>query len=285
MGYIKKITAGCISFLFCIHPAFSQVETDTVFYPRDSVIELPPDPTTIFFQEGEKIKTPDKVRLRLKNKKQQTLAAFFKELGYGDPDSPQFMDHVLSDLDNDGKKELLIWNYTGGAHCCDEIWLFRPLGNSLYQYTHKLFAGNIQITAGKEFVYNFHEQMGYFFTCFACGYEDSTGRLVPLAAVSLRYQQGKLLVQPGDTALKKIINANLSLLGSRPFQALDEEWSQDDGWRKEIALNLAVFYYSFGRNLSATCQLFLKHYRHPDAVRFWDRFREQIRYIRTQNDF
>src|SRR5690606_18464410 len=101
-----------VSLLFGVIIADAQVRVgDTVFYARDSVIELEPDPTTIFFQQGEKTKTPKNIVLITKERKTITLANFFKTLVADETDSPLYSDHAFADLDKDGKKELLISNF------------------------------------------------------------------------------------------------------------------------------------------------------------------------------
>ncbi len=277
----------CFFFLFLFgHQLTAQVETDSVMYARDSALDVPTDPTILFFQEGEKIKAPAKVSLLMKDKKTRTLAAFLKSMGDPSLGEAVYADHVIADLDKDGRKELLIYNYTGGAHCCDELYIFKNTATNKYQQIAKLFAGNTIITKKNEFIYDFHEQFGYFFTCFACGYEDTAGE-GPLSnsAITLRYRNGKLGVTPGDEELKALINDNLGLLGEKPYQPLEDDIAQDDGIRKEFALNLAVYYYSFGRNLSATRQLFIRYYKHPDATKVWNGFSRQLRYLQEQNFF
>lgn len=92
-------------------------------------------------------------------------------------------------------------------------------------------------------------------------------------------------VVPGDPELKSIIHGNLGKLGKKPYQPLEKDVDFDDGLRKEMAFNLAVYYYSFGRNLTETQQLFSRYYKHPDAKKVWAGFTRQLRYMREQNDF
>ena len=76
---------------------------------------------------------------------------------------------------------------------------------------------------------------------------------------------------PGDNELKATINDNLSILGKRPYKKLSDDMDFDDGLRKAVALNLAVFHYSFGRNMVETKKLFDKYYRFPDAKKSMER--------------
>ena len=257
-----------------------QAQEDSLMHQRDSAVIAGDDPTTMFFQNEEKSKTPGKVLLVTKTGKTVSLSNFLK-----DPDFDA-ADHVLSDLDNDGKKELLIYNYTGGAHCCDEIYIFKNTGPGKYQYVATLFAGHTLITKEKEFVFTFYELFGYFFTCYACGLIDTTDEApIDIRAITLHYSKGKLLINPGDPELRSIINDNLAKLGEQPYEKLDEELAQDNGLRKEFAMNLAVYYYSFGKNLPETQRLFNKYYKFPDAKKVWTEFAKQLLQIRKDNNF
>lgn len=255
---------------------------DTVLYARDSALDVPTDPTLLFFQQGEKSKTPGKVILVLKNKKSKSLKSFLAGFGYDNNPSP-YADHAFADLDKDGKKELLVYNYTGGAHCCDEIYIFSNSGPNKYRYAGKLFAGNSIFTTENRFIFHFTEQFGYFFTCFACGYADSA--IVENFSIQVQYKKGRLQVVAGDAAYKMGILKNLKALGSKPYQPLEAAIGQDDGWRKEFAYNLAAYYFSFGKNIAATKSLFLQYYKYPDTQAVWKQFVVQLNHMRRENDF
>ena len=258
----------------------AQAQEDSVRYARDSAMEVVTDPTTAFFQSGQRIPATVKTTLITKSKKIITLAAWLKS------EDMTYSDHTLADLDNDGKKELLISNFTGGAHCCDEIYIFKNIGVNKYQYSAKLFAGNTEIYNDKKFIYNFYEQFGYFFTCFACAYSDTSDTApVETHHIALKYNRGKLSVIPGDKELRNTITDNLDKLSEQPYEKLDNELTQDNGLRKEFALNLAVFYYSFGRNLPETQKLFNKYYKFPDNKKVWAAFVKNLNYIRGDSDF
>lgn len=257
-----------------------QAQEDSVRYAKDSAIVTDTDPTTDFFQHGERIPASTKTLLITKAGKIIRLQTWLKD------QDMRYADHTLADLDNDGKKELLVSNFTGGAHCCDEIYIFKSIGVNKYQYVIKLFAGNTEITKEKQFIYNFHEQLGYFFTCFACSYGDTSDTApVEVHSITLKYNKGKLAIIPGDKELRNTINDNLAKLGEQPYEKPDEYMGQDNGLRKEIAMNLAVFYYSFGRSLPETQKLFYKYYKHPDAKKLWSTFVKNLNYIKSDNDF
>lgn len=253
--------------------AFAQEPADTAIVPET-------DPTILFFQQGEKVIDPAKTLLVTKARKTFSLKKFTET------ELSDYADHVLADLDDDGKKELLLYDFTGGAHCCDEVYIFKNTVPGKYQHVAKLFAGNTIITADKQFVFNFYEHFGYFFTCFACAYTDTTDEApLEVRSIHLKYTKGKLSVVKGDQELRSAINDNLGKLGEQPYEVLEDEISFDNGLRKEVALNLAVFYYSFGKSLPATKQLFDKYYKFPDARKVWGAFVKNLQEVRTNNDF
>jgi hypothetical protein len=271
--------------VFLFSQTKAQVIEDTVMYAKDSAVELATNQTTLFFQEAEKTKTPDKTILITKTKKALSLKKFLNTLNGGIMDAPLYADHGFTDLDGDGKKELLIWNFTGGAHCCDEIYIFKNIAANKYQHAAKMFAGHTVINEKNEFEYNLNENFGYFFTCYACGYADkSDAAPIDVSSIPLRYKAGKLVAIPGDAELKSIINDNLAKLGEQPFVKVNNA-DFDEGLRKEFAFNLARYYYSFSKSMAATQQLFNKYYKYPDAKKVWASFVKQLAYMKSKNDF
>lgn len=270
----------CI-FLFQVYGLAAQVPMeDSIRFQTDSAIVSESDATVLFFQEGEKVSRPEKIQLQLLSKKTSSLAAFFKT------DEMMYPDHVLFDLDKDGKKELLITNFTGGAHCCDEIFIFKQKRKNKYEQVAKLFAGNTLITTDHEFLYDFHEQFGYFFTCFACGFSSPDGiNPVEVNHITLRYTKGKMEVIPGTEELKQTIFSNLQLLTKQSLLYTYKDLLQDDGLRKEIALNLVVYYFSFGKNISATQQLFSNYYHSEDHDSVWQAFVNKLEEVLAESNF
>ncbi len=266
----KIILVVCFAFSFLSLYA----QTDSTSAGSDE------DCTTNFFERSESIKSPAKILLITKSGKTMTMASFLKAQTYAD------IQYGLVDLDNDRKKELIISDFTGGAHCCDEFFIFKNIAPGKYQYVARTFAGNVCVTNKNEFLYDFYELFGYFFTCYACAYEDTTDTAPSqLHNIVLKYNSGKLTVVAGDKELKSQLTDNLGKLGKQPFQRLESEIDQDNGLRKEFAFNLAVFYYSFGRNMIETKKLFDKYYKYPDAKKVWALFITQLQFIKKDNDF
>jgi hypothetical protein len=270
-------------------------QTDTVLYQRDSVVERAYDCTENFFNRSEKIENPAKLTLVTKSQKITKLSAFLASLRQGGtapvnaPSSAGvsgLQQYGLIDLDGDGSKELVLTNHTGGAHCCDEVYFFKNTGPGKYQFAAKTFAGDVCVSRNNVFAYNFYQQLGYFFTCFACSYVDtSDAGPVEIRGILLKYQKGKLAIIPGDQELRSIITDNLGKLAEQPYVKLADATAQDEGLRKEFAMNLAVFYYSFGKNIAETQKLFTKYYKFPDAAKVWTAFQQQLQAIRKSNDF
>lgn len=270
------ILAGCFS------RADAQTEDSTVHYQRDSAIIPETDATVLFFQNSERLSDKDisKTTVITKNRKTMKLSAFLKN---GEAD---YADQVLADLDNDGKKELLVSGFTGGAHCCDDIYVFKNIGVNKYQYAARLFAGHTIINPDKQFIYTLDEHFGYFFTCYACWYTDTSDAApIELSTLTMKYSKGKFVVNRGDQELRSTVNDNLGKLGEVVAAIPDDGIDQDDGVRKAVAMNLAVYYYSFGKNLVETKKMFNKYYKFKDAGKVWAAFINDLNDIKTTSDF
>lgn len=249
-------------------------------HQADSVVEVEGACPEGFFTGAERVQDERAFFLVAKNGRTYSLASFRKTFHIGD-----FSENALADLDGDGKKEFILTNYTGGAHCCDEIYVFRSLSPVKFRYAGKMFAGHTCIHPGGRFDFSFYEPFGYFFTCYACAYRDTADTApIPVGQVIIRYHGGKLQVEQGTSELRSMIRDNLAKLGEQPYEPL-EVLSQDNGLRKEFALNLAVYYYSFGKNLVATRGLFNEFYRFPDKKDVWAEFQKILQLIKSQNSF
>ena len=255
--------------------------TDTTIISSVNAVDGQADSSSAFFSIHEKIDPAawSKTRLITRTKKNTTLYNFLN-----DPEK-MYPDHVLADLDGDGKKELVISIFTGGAHCCDEISIFREMGAGKYTHAARLFAGHSMITAANEFIFTLYEPFGYFFTCYACGLSDTSDAApIDIRAITLRYSKGRMQVKPGDQELRSAILDNLGKLSEMPYEKLDEELTMDNGLRKEFAMNLAVHYFSFGKKLPETKTLFDRFYKFPDAAKVWTAFTKQLRALRVDSD-
>jgi hypothetical protein len=219
----------------------------------------------------------------LVNKKQQTLTRYLKENVEG-------LEHrlALKDLDSDGKAELVIYNFTGGAHCCDEFYFFKNAGTNRFAPAAKLFAGSTCVM-GTSFLYDFAETFGYFYSCYACALEEKKNKkgdaFERLANISLKYKGGKLVIEPGDAQLKEKLLRNLRYIKSLGWDGGVKEGEFDDGRRKALAQTLAVYYFSFGKNLNNTKAVFTTYYPHKDGPVLWKEFSATLASLQSQNSF
>jgi hypothetical protein len=264
----------------------AQILADTAVLPSfDSAMAMPVSPITAFFQQAEKITDTEKVTVITKAKKRMSLKQFIVSF-YGEVEEATLYAYQgLSDLDGDGKKELVIWYFSSGEECCDEMYIFKPIGTNIYQHSARMYAGHTAILDNKEFEYNLHENFSRFFTCYTCFYSDTADTApIDVSNIRLKYAKGKLYPILTVSELKSIINDNLEKLGEVPYTALNATES-DEGIRKEMAINLTAFYYLFGKNVQATQQLFFKHYKHLDAKKVWTAYLKQLNFVRSNNDF
>lgn len=238
-----------------------------------------------FFKSGSSVGDSTQIMVTDRNGKKMSLAEFIQFETEGEERLEAFFLKGLFDLDGDGKKELVLNTYTGGAHCCDEFLFFEPIGLNMYRFAASTIAGDVCPEEGNTFKFYFFQNLGYFFTCYACAY--NTAGYLPIserAFVRFRYENGKLLVIPGDEKLKDNLMSNLSVLKKQPFAPLGE-YDMDDGLRKEYAFTLAAFYFSFGKNMHETQKLFNEYYTFPDSAKVWKEFRESLLAIDKDNSF
>lgn len=235
-----------------------------------------------FFHSAAKPKTPGRIRL-LVNKREQSLGSYLRQTISGLEQRT-----ALQDLDGDGKAELVIYNFTGGAHCCDEFYFFKPIGPNKYAPAGKLFAGNTCVT-GTTFLFDFAEPFGYFYTCYACELEGKKNKAGDsyerLANISLRYKDGRLVVNTGDEDLKEKLVRNLRYIKSLGWDGGVKPGEFDDGRRKALAQTLAVYYFSFGKKATELKALFASYYPYKDASVVWKEFSDLLTNMQSQNSF
>jgi hypothetical protein len=76
------------------------------------------------------------------------------------------------DLDSNGKKEILIETYSGGAHCCTSLYIGRIRGNS-FKYIDTIYWGNCGFEIkdlnndGRKEIIGCNDMFAYYFTNFA----------------------------------------------------------------------------------------------------------------------
>jgi hypothetical protein len=187
-------------------------------------------------------------------------------------------------IDNDTIPEFIVLNNTGGAHCCEEVYIFTG-SNNQYTQKAKLYGGFVCIDPQTNiFTFSFSESLGYFFSCYSCVYRDSTDQYMPLREIELRFHNGSFAVVPYNADVERQIRSNLALLKANGFVELDAGL-MDNGWRKEFAMNLAVWHFNHGKNWEATKKQFEQYYAFKDADRVWGEFYKVLNEAGKENSF
>ena len=108
------------------------------------------------------------------------------------------------DLDADGKKEILIETYTGGAHCCTSLFIAR-IKDKKFNYLDTIYWGNCSYfiedlnNDGKKEIIGRNDMFAYFFTNF------SMSRF-PVQIYNLRKNRLKLVNSEFTSTIYKNIN-------------------------------------------------------------------------------
>ena len=132
---MKKQFASIILILLVSLGKAQVIDGDTLMHARDSAIIDPSQQTIEFFQVAEKVSDPSKVRVIAKTGKTSTLQLLLLTT------VATSTDHALADLDNDGKKELLIYILRIDVNPYrqpDEIWVYKNITASKYQYAGRI---------------------------------------------------------------------------------------------------------------------------------------------------
>ena len=231
-----------------------------------------------FFSSVQKIQDTSSLKIKIKNGSVHSWTGFVN-----DELMSRNVRWGVKDLDNDSVPELLVFNYTGGAHCCNELYIFsREPG--VFMQQARLFSGFSCIEqSGALIRFSFNEPLGYFFACYACGFTDSTGAFRSIREIALRYENRRFKALPFDPDTEKQLYLNLSVLARHEYEEM-EEGLMDSGWRKEFAMNFAAWHYTHGKNWRSTKALFDKFYTFKDAANVWSAFRKALSELEKQND-
>ncbi|HMO33189.1 MAG TPA: hypothetical protein PKE63_07750 [Lacibacter sp.] len=248
--------------------------TDSLIVPADDSLEV--TCYDAFFRDAEKVGDSNSVYVRLPGMKRMSLRHLLQE---------ELLGHAqvgLRDLDGDGSREMVLFNYTGGAHCCDEFYVLTPDAQGTYLVRTKLFGGNSCINDQLEFSFDLYEGLGYFYTCYACLYTDTARGLMMPPPLQYRYEKGRF-VQCGDsTATAAAALKNLELLQTVQMEKFSN--NLDDGVRKMFAINLATLHFLRGSNWKSTRALFDQYYVYKkDAEEVWKEFRLIVTEIGNMN--
>lgn len=219
-----------------------------------------------FFKSGSDLKDTSGIMLVMKDGSQVS----FNQYVSGE-NASRYARYTLKSVDGDTIPELVTYNYTGGAHCCDEMIVFAK-DKKGYSFRAKLYGGFACIDpATNAFTYSLNETLGYFFGCYACGFSDSTNGFATMREIELRYANGKFHIQRYSAENEKKLVHNLQVLHDHGYEEI-EDGMMDNGWRKEFAMNFAVWHYNNGKNWNATKKLFDQYYTFQDAAKVWKEF-------------
>lgn len=192
----------------------------------------------------------------------------------------------FQDLDNDGIPELLITYWSGGAHCCDITSIYKNEDRNVYKRVFE-FSGNLQISSGGistvELICSFYEDIGYFFSCYACSIEDQVPTRDFAPVIYFSYEKGKFVL-PKHQFLNDEIIKDLTFLSGRNVPPLDTD-QFDDGTRKAYAARIISYYFNNDMNLEETRSLFDKYYINEDQSAIWKEIVERIKWMRKTNFF
>ncbi len=283
---LSKALCACL-FIFFLLAACNNADTNTSSSPdstsaaKDSLsadLMAYENCYQTFFKGLPTFKDSASAALRLQNGQQVSMTQFFR-----DEFMSQNSEYGEKDLDGDGTTELILYNNTGGAHCCDEFYIFQKTSDSSFNFKGHI-TGSACVDANTNvFSFSFSEMLGYFFGCYACAFDDSTGVFKRLRGISLKYSKSGLAVVPYDAQAEKQNIANLEILQKHGYEKMED--MMDNGWRKEYAMNMAVWYYNHGKNWDNTKQLFHKYYTFPDMQKIWDEFQSTLTEAEKDNTF
>ena len=231
-----------------------------------------------FFKGLPTFKDSASASLQLQNGQQVSMTRFFR-----DEFMSQNSEYGEKDLDGDGTIELILYNNTGGAHCCDEYYIFQRTGDRNFAFRSRITGSACVDASTNLFSFSFSEMLGYFFGCYACRFNDSTGAFKSLQEIALKYNKDHLEVVPYEAGAEKQNLANLETLQKHGYEKMED--LMDNGWRKDYAMNFAVWHYNHGKNWNSTRQLFRKYYTFPDAQKIWDEFQTTLTEAEKDNTF
>ena len=251
---------------------------DSLLQSRDSATAFAGACYESFFKGLSVFPDSNAAYLLIDSSRRITLTQYFRD---------EFMSPVssygLKDIDSDGVRELIIYNNTGGAHCCDEFSIFARASTTEYLFKSRLMGDVCIDPADNIFTFSFNESLGYFFSCYACQFPDSVPGFRSMRALSLVYKNGKLMVKPYTAEDEKQNLDNLKVLHDHGFEKL--EGMIDNGWRKEFAINTVLWHFNHGKDWTTTKKLFDEFYRFPDRKKVWNELYRTIIETSRENTF
>lgn len=181
-----------------------------------------------------------------------------------------------ADLDKDGVDELLTAYFTGGHHCCYIYNFYRQTSPNTYESIIEFKGGENSVEIkGNKLEFSFFEQIGYFYTCYACSVESELPFEFYAPYFSMVYENNKMKYAEYDEKLNSKIIKNLEFLKARKPSEFNE-LGFDDGTRKSYAGLIIAYYFNKGQDLKLTKKIFDKYYNGDDGKEVWNAIKHHI---------
>lgn len=201
---------------------------------------------------------------------------------------PLFVEYEYFDMGNTEYPGIIGMVFSGGAHCCFNYTVYFPIGDNKYQavYTFESGEGAVFIKDGMIFV-DFYEQLGYFYTCYACSLDsirDKEGWQIP-SYFRLSLKDGRLEMAAADELLNKEIIEDLEFLKTLPIQKIvEEDMGMDNGLRKAFALEMIAYMLNNQLSPESMRTFFMKYYTGDDREKIFADLMEYAEGIITQQN-
>ena len=185
----------------------------------------------------------------------------------------------LLDLDNDGVSELLIGYFTGGGHCCDDLWIGKLIAPHLFENAFTIQGGWIQLDSQKNFIFSPDELLGYFYTCYTCDGDYKSPYNYNYTNAYFRYKNGVPVFVLMNESRKEQIISNLNILSNQSIPELDEEGTDEiggSGFRKNFAKNIFALYFNSEGDKLACKKFFNKYYKGKDSDSVWNKLKDYL---------
>jgi len=176
------------------------------------------------------------------------------------------------DLDGDGKKEILIEKFSGGAHCCTSLYLGR-ITKGKFQYIDSVYFGNCSYMLedlnkdGKREIISCNDMFAYFFTNYAQSRFPVLIYALKKGVLKLVNEEFKSFVNKDINALKEELKPYLSAGFGCPKTENEDTFNTDAGAVKAILAAITANYFYIGET-SKGYKYIEKVYSCPDKKKF-----------------
>lgn len=254
--------------LIVIFSSFLYYKSTTEDDTEDVEIELKNNVSTIAAKEITLILDNDKkIRLNKFPESDPTIGDLDNEIR--DSSIRCYMD-----IDKDKTSELITQYFTGGAHCCYRTDIFIKVSDKMFRRVFS-YPGIISVKKNGLSLY-FYEDIGYFNTCYACGVDIKIPFIIS-PTINLNFAKNSFDFAKKNDKLNADIEENLKILKAKGIPNMsNESYSQDDGTRKEYAINIVAYFFNLDRNLANTKELFYNYYNHDDKNKIWNELEEYL---------